>query len=1110
MDKIKIQTLIDSLTFDFPYSADDWMGNLYFENYHYHSSFSNSSLADSPSSNEEYAEKLKELGCKCIFSGEHGNQGNQFEVYVLSEKNDLKYRHSTEAYWVKDRLEKDNTNCHINIIATNSEARKELNYILSIANQDGYYYKARLDLELLLNLNPNDFIITSACVAGWKYDDAEDIWLKFYEHFGDNFFLEIQSNNTEKQKSLNKKIIEMHKKYGIGIILGLDSHYINPEDSIKRDKILEYKDVHYPEEDGWYLDFPNAKEILKRLEEQNVLTEDEMYLVLLNTNIFNSNKFEEIVFDKSFKIPSLYKDKTYEEKVKIFKSILNDNYKSEKSKSKEKLEGIKYEVEQIVDSGVVDYFLTNYHGLKKAVEEENGVLTTTSRGSMASFIVNKLLGFTTIDRFNAEIPIYPERFLTKERVQSGQMPDCDFNIAEQEPFVRAFRSLLGEHSCYPLMAIEYLKEKASWQMFASVARVEPTVANEVSKGLDSYNEKLKYLENEEDREQIDIEEYIPKQYVDFYNQSKEYQGIAINLKVHACGHLLIDGDIRREIGLISAIPKSQDDGSGSTEKRKLVACVEGKYLDDFGYVKDDFLIVDCVGLIKECWESIGENVPTFDELRELIMDDEPTWSIYDRGITCCVNQVEKESTTQKAMKYKIRNLGELSAFIAGIRPGFKSLLGNFLDRNPYTTGESKIDEILVDSFHYLIYQESIMRALSYLGLSMGETYDVIKAISKKKYAKHPEKLEELKNRLKKGWVEQIGDLNNFNNVWQVINDASRYSFNSPHSLSMGGDSAYLAYFKAHHTSKFYETAIRHYMKKEKKDKIDALLKEASNFYGYKLNKFKYGQDNRNIYVYDDTKEINQIMYGIKGMEKIAPQVMYTAHEKNINNLFGVLKVAKENKLKEPTINKLIKLNYFSEFGHLHQLQSQVKIYADLSALHEKFKTCKQLNKLDCILPIDEVAECCGKQTEKQFREIDNDKLLQVFRKNYPTILKQISAKYPYARTTTIDLMQYEVELLGYTDIKDASLPHDMYMITKLETNNWGTCFVSLYQCNSGIQKTIKFGKVKKKPIYNNDLAQGNIVIVATDFKKKGRYDENHKWIESNEYEELIISYAKIK
>lgn len=140
---------------------------------------------------------------------------------------------------------------------------------------------------------------------------------------------------------------------------------------------------------------------------------------------------------------------------------------------------------------------------------------------------------------------------------------------------------------------------------------------------------------------------------------------------------------------------------------------------------------------------------------------------------------------------------------------------------------------------------------------------------------------------------------------------------SPHSLSMGGDSAYLAYFKSHHTSKFYETAIRHYMKKEKKDKIDSLLKESFTFYGYKLNKFKYGQDNRNIYVYDDTKEINQIMYGIKGMEKIAPQVLYEIYQENPRDSFGVPKLMKEKGLKEPSVLKLIRLDYFSHNLVIH-------------------------------------------------------------------------------------------------------------------------------------------------------------------------------------------------
>ena len=485
MENNKLKTIINNLSFNFPYTIDEFMERPIIENFHYHSSFSNTSTPDSPTDNESYAKKIVEYGSKCIFSGEHGSQGNVFEVYQLSEKYNLKYRHSTEAYWVKNRLEKDNTNCHINLIGINDKGRKDINFALSMANIDGYYYKPRLDLDLLLNIPKDNIIVTSACIAGWKYDDCDEIWLKIWEHFKENFFLEVQPHNTEKQKKLNKHILELSKKYGIQIICGLDSHFINAEDSIKRDKVLEYKKIFYDDnENGWDMDYPSFNEIYNRFVEQGVLNEENILVSMLNTNIFNSDKFEEIIFDKNFKIPCVYPNTTYEERCNIFKDIITKEYQKEKDKSQERVSGIKFETKQITDSGVVDYFLTTKKILEEAINNQGGVLTTTSRGSMSSFYVNKLLGFTTVDRFTSEIPIYPERFLTKERVEAGQMPDCDFNIATQEPFFKASRVVLGEQGCYPLMAIEQLKEKASWQLFASVNGIEPQIANEVSKYID--------------------------------------------------------------------------------------------------------------------------------------------------------------------------------------------------------------------------------------------------------------------------------------------------------------------------------------------------------------------------------------------------------------------------------------------------------------------------------------------------------------------------------------------------------------------------------------------------------------------------------------------------
>ena len=231
-----------------------------------------------------------------------------------------------------------------------------------------------------------------------------------------------QNHNTESQIILNKKIIEISEKSNIQIICGLDSHFVEEKDSIKRDQILKYKGINYEDEEGWYLDFPDGKEVFNRFKTQGVLNDKQILTSMMNTLIFE-NDCEEIVFDKHFKIPCVYPNTTYDERVNIFKKVLNERYKNEKLKTPDKMKGIKYEAGEIIDSGVVDYFLTNDKIISKAVNEKGGVLTTTSRGSSASYIVNKLLGFTTIDRFNCEIPIYPERFLTKERVLSGQMPD---------------------------------------------------------------------------------------------------------------------------------------------------------------------------------------------------------------------------------------------------------------------------------------------------------------------------------------------------------------------------------------------------------------------------------------------------------------------------------------------------------------------------------------------------------------------------------------------------------------------------------------------------------------------------------------------------------------
>lgn len=400
------------------------------QNYHRHTSYSNIMTPDSAVSNEDYARRAVELGQKVICSVEHGWQGYYYEVFELAEKYDLKFIFGTEAYWVKDNLDKDKTNNHIIILAKNEIGRREINSILSDGNIDGYYFKPRLDEKSILSLTPGNVFITTACVAFWNYgmEETEPFIEKLHNRFGEDFRLEVQYHDTSRQKELNKYILYLKKKYDIGLIAGMDSHYIFPEQSKDRDYYLEAKGISYPEENGWYMDYPNEDEVIRRFREQGVLSDEEIKEAIEASDYLLD--FEDIILDKEIKlpVPRMYRDKTKEERAEIYGKLITKKFKEymkhvPKSEYQRYFDGIKEEVQVYKNTGMCDYPLINYEIIKKGVEM-GGVITKSGRGSACSFMTNTLCGFSNIDRFISPIKLYPERFMSETRIlQTHSLPD---------------------------------------------------------------------------------------------------------------------------------------------------------------------------------------------------------------------------------------------------------------------------------------------------------------------------------------------------------------------------------------------------------------------------------------------------------------------------------------------------------------------------------------------------------------------------------------------------------------------------------------------------------------------------------------------------------------
>ena len=1082
-----------------------------FVNYHSHKSWSQAVVgADCPLGYEDYIKRAKELGQSVITSVEHGFQGNYWLLneMILQENielrkrrlrgeenvpRDLKFVFGAEVYWVKNRHEKDRSNCHMIVLAKNENGRQAINYMLSIANEDGIFNKRpRVDFELIDELPSDDVFITTACVGYWnKYEDIEEITLRFYKKFKNNFMLEVQCHHTEKQVALNKKILEMHKKYGIDIICGLDTHVINTEspysdnDIKRRDKILEYKHIEYPDEDGWFIDYPDVNTIVKRFREQGVLSDSEIKRSIVNTSLieeFDDLKLggmeivqdgDNFYLDAPIKMPTLYPDLTMDERNKMFKDIINKEWKKyakaehiKKEDFPKYIEGIKYEVGEIIKCKMSDYFLLHYKPMKRGVEVYGGKITKRGRGSGVSYFINTLLGFSKVDRFKTPIKLYPERFITSDRILKAKaLPDLDNNVDRQEPFVKAFRDELGEHSIYPMISFKPLQKSSAIKLYMGAEGINAQIQNEVTAGLKEYEKALKHCESEEDKEQIDIKEYIDPKYHKYVELSKPYQGIIMTKSVHACAHLIISGDIRREIGLFKCI-------SESNGKETMTACIEGSSADHYKYLKTDLLIVDVVGLTEAIWERIGEPSPSNNKLEEMLKSEkgQKAWEMYAKGLTLCVNQCEQTGTRNKCKRYKMQNTAELSAFVAGVRPAFKSLLNDFLDRKPYTTGVPKLDELLEDSYHYMLYQESIMAYLSFLGIDMKETYDIIKKISKKVYLKHPELMEELKNKCRPMWIKKVGDINGFEETWQIMNDAGSYAFNASHSYCVGGDGAEIAYCKGNYPFETYEVCLNWFYRKGNKDKVSLLQQEMMDGFGIKVGEMKWGKDNRKFTLDKENNCIYPCLSSIKGMGRTCAEELYDLYENNEYQSFFelVLDIKSKTTLDNSMLEDLIKLDYFSEFGKSQKLLKIVELYNVFYKKEKgevKAKKIFKKEKLPLNMPIDEFRKYANKETEKQFSDVNINKLI-----------KDIEARIEDKDVTLILKLKTQKECLGYLSYINPELRDYGYV---LEVNDKYTPKIKIYRIDTGEILTYKISRRIYKGLNEDDL----IYIYGTEEKR---------------------------
>ena len=1026
-------------------------------NYHRHSDASNIKAGiDSCAKLTDYASRCVELGHRFFSTCEHGNFLRIISQYDVAKSNNLVCIPVVEAYMVEDNNPelKDDSNLHIIIVPKTTKARHKLHMALSDAEEFGFYRKPRLSLNQIMAFDKEDLYITTACTGG--ITNNEKIFLSLIKYFGDNLFLEVQPHIAEEQKDLNRYCLELHQKYGNRLIAANDSHYILEEDSSKRDEFIAGKrdSSNVYDNSGYILDFPTYEVMKERFVRQGVLTDSDIEEAIANTMIFTT--VEPVVFDKEIKMPNIYHELSPDERVTKLKSIVQDKYKKlvsqgifDKVNHAQYKKAILEEMKVIEDTksvNTMDYFLLNERLVDVAVNKYGGRLTKTGRGSCGSMLINMVLGLTQLDRLSYDLPMFYERFMSTARIlENRALPDWDANMAEQEPFVLAARELLGQNGCYPMLALGTMQQAECFRNLCRAKDIDYATANEVSKNIETYKNDPKWK--------------------GLIRQAEEMIGTIVSVSPHPCAHLIFNGNIREELGVIRI---------GDA----ICANITGSEADDYKYLKNDFLVVTVWSWIYDTFKAIEQPVITVPQLLADVKDDQRIWDLYSNGCTLSLNQCEGNDRYLEV--YKPKNIEELSQFVAAIRPGFNSNRDSFLKRIPHKCGNAMMDDVFSQTNGYVVFQENIMRWFEWLGITPAESIGLIKKISKKKI--HQEDFDRLSDRLKAEWIRKTGSADGFDKQWEDMQSNLSYSFNSPHGLATAIDSLYSAWLKVHYPLQYYTVLLNSYAESKDTTKTAQAVIEMKKFFGIELEPIKFRKSNE-FYSNNGENIIYKGISSIKTLNRDVAEKIISLYGEQFEDFFQLLERMKELGINKTSILALIKVGFFDEFGEREILLE----------MHSKFDTywTKKSVKFDGKTP-DEIVELakihCEKVTEKQASRV-----------NFPAVVRELCQNLQvevdeYARAS------WETELTGECSKRKV----EGWVVNDVEINRYGTVFATITCIWTGKISQYRADKktYKERPFQKYD-------IIKPVFTNRKVYNtEKEKWEETNE--KILRTWSPIR
>ena len=783
-----------------------------FVHLHVHSEYS---LLDGMSRIKDLPVRAKELGMKAIALTDHGVMYGAVDFYKECKKNDIKPIIGCEVYVApRSRFEKeagrDNGYNHLILLAKNKTGYQNLSKLVSLSFVEGFYYKPRIDLEILEKYSEG-LICLSACLAGslsqaiiqGNMEKAEEIALWHKRVFKDDYYIEIQHNGLRQQIMINQKLIQLARKLDIPLVATNDAHYLKKEDSYFHEVLLCIQTgKRMSDEDR--MRFETQEFYIKSPEEMAD------YFSEFPDAIENTVKIaEKCNYDFEFgvtKLPNYDVPEEYATHLDYFKDLCYKGIKNRygEKPAEEVMSRLEYEISVIDKMGYVDYFLIvwDYINYAKSV----GIPVGPGRGSGAGSIAAYAIGITDIDPLKYGLLF--ERFLNPERVS---MPDFDVDFCYERR---------GE-------VIEYVERKYGKDHVSQIitfgTMAARMVIRDVGRVLDyPYSETDKLAKMipmevhitipkalEQNREFKELYESNPsvKQLIDI---AIKLEGLPRQASTHACGIVITKDPVD------TYVPLYVNDGNISTQYTM-------NLLEELGLLKMDFLGLRTLTVISDTEKLVKQN-RGIDVEYDKEMNDPKVYKLWANGESIGIFQFESQGMTNFMKELKPDCLEDIIAGVSLYRPGPMDQIPRYIKgkqnpgHNEYT--HPALEPILNVTYGCMVYQEQVMQIVRELaGYSLGRADLVRRAMGKKKLdvmAKEREyfingQVDENGNVLVPGCVRNGIDKESANKIFDEMAEFAKYAFNKSHAAAYSVVSYRTAYLKTYYPEEFMAATLNSFL-----------------------------------------------------------------------------------------------------------------------------------------------------------------------------------------------------------------------------------------------------------------------------------------------------------